>query len=243
MFETGVFVAAIVWAISALWLAVSLLRIIVPRWRRSGIRQTLISAVVCVLAFIAVILCNQFAYLDYGLASRAGLEGARAAKQAAKAAEKAAADAKAEQERQQAAKAKAEADAKQAALDAEQAEADAALRKQQAKKREAETKAKAAAKKAAALAKKCSDTTMAFVMSQEFVKRNLKAPSTAEFPWITDDQVAISTRPGCAFHVIAWVDAQNGFGAQIRSNYVVDLKLLDDEAGSWQMTDIRINGR
>ena len=240
MFETGVLVAAIVWAISALWLAISLLRIIVARWRRSGLRQTMISAVVCVLSFVAVIWCNQFAYLDYGLTSRAGLEEARAAKKAARAAAKAADDAKAEQERQEAAKAKAEADAKQAALDAKQAAADAAQRKKQAEEREAEDKAKAAARKAAALAKKCSDTTTAFVMSQEFVKRNLKAPSTAEFPWITDDQVAISTRPGCAFRVIGWVDAQNGFGAQIRSKYVVDLKLLDDDAGSWQMTDISI---
>jgi len=240
MFETGVLVAAIVWAISALWLAISLLRLIVPRWRRSGLRQTMISAMVCVLSFVAVIWCNQFAYLDYGLTSRAGLEEARAAKKAARAAEKAAADAKAEQERQQAAKAKAEADAKQAALDAKQAAADAAQRKKQAAEREAEGKAKAAARKAAALAKKCNDTTMAFVMSQTFVKRNLKAPSTAEFPWITDDQVAISTKPDCGFRVIGWVDAQNGFGAQIRSKYVVDLKYLGDEAGTWQLTDINI---
>jgi len=57
---------------------------------------------------------------------------------------------------------------------------------------------------------------------------------------ITDDQVAISTKPDCGFRVIGWVDAQNGFGAQIRSKYVVDLKYLDDEAGTWQLTDINI---
>lgn len=236
MFETGVLVAAIVWAISALWLAISLLRLIVPRWRRSGLRQTMISAVVCVLSFVAVIWCNQFAYLDYGLTSRAELEEARAAKKAARAAEKAAADAKAEEKRQAAAKIEAEEAAKQAILDAEQAALDAEQRK---KDTEAQA-AKKAAKKAAALAKKCNDTTMAFVMSQTFVKRNLKAPSTAEFPWVTDDQVAISTKPDCGFRVIGWVDAQNGFGAQIRSKYVVDLKYLGDEAGTWQLTDINI---
>jgi hypothetical protein len=236
MFETGVLVAAIVWAISALWLAVSLLRLIVPRWRRSGLRQTMISAVVCVLSFVGVIWCSQFVYLDYGLTSRAGLEEARAAKKAERVAEKAVTDAKAEEERQAAAKIEAEEAAKQAILDARQAALDAEQRKKDA---EAQA-AKKAAKKAAALAKKCNDTTMAFVMSQTFVKRNLKAPSTAEFPWITDDQVAISTKPDCGFRVIGWVDAQNGFGAQIRSKYVVDLKYLDDEAGTWQLTDINI---
>lgn len=236
MFETGVLVAAIVWAISALWLGVSLLRLIVPRWRRSGLRQTMISAVICVLSFVAVIWCSQFVYLDYGLTSRAGLEEARAAKKTERAAEKAVTDAKAEEERQAAAKVEAEEAAKQAILDAKQAALDAEQRKKDA---EAQA-AKKAAKKAAALAKKCNDTTMAFVMSQTFVKRNLKAPSTAEFPWITDDQVAISTKPDCGFRVIGWVDAQNGFGAQIRSKYVVDLKYLDDEAGTWQLTDITI---
>ena len=29
----------------------------------------------------------------------------------------------------------------------------------------------------------CKDTTMAFVMSQQFVKKRLKSPSTADFPY------------------------------------------------------------
>ncbi len=236
MFETGMLVAAILWALSGLWLIVSLLRVVVPRWRRSAVRQAVVALTVCVCAFIAVIWCNQFVYLDYGLTSREGLEQIRAERKAARQAEKAAADAKAELERQAAAKAKAEEVARQAVLDAKQAEIDAAERKKKAEEREAAK----AAKKAAARAKKCNDTTMAFVMSQEFVRRRLKAPSTAEFPYITNDQVAVSTKPDCAFRVIGWVDAQNGFGAQIRSRYVVDLRLLDDEAGTWQMIDVRI---
>ncbi len=236
MFETGLLVAAILWAISGLWLIVSLLRFVVPRWRRGAARHAVVALAVCAFSFIAVIWCNQFVYLDYGLDSRDGLEQARAERKAARQAEKAAAEAKAELGRQAAAKAKAEEEAKQAALDARQAEIEAEQRKKKAEER----KAAEAAKEAAARTKKCNDTTMAFVMSQEFVKRRLKAPSTAEFPWITDDQVAISTRPDCAFRVIAWVDAQNGFGAQIRSRYVVDLKLLDDAAGTWQVIDVRI---
>jgi hypothetical protein len=189
-----------------------------------------------VLSLAAVLACNQFVYLDYGLTSRAGLEAARAAEKAANAAKRAIADGKAQQAREATAKAKTEADARQAMLDEKQAALDA----KQAKEAEAAQAVTDAENKAVALAKRCKEKTLAFVMSQTFVKRQLKAPSSAEFPWITDDQVAISTRPGCVFHVSAWVDAQNGFGAQIRSRYVVDLKYLDDDAGSWQLIDIRI---
>jgi hypothetical protein len=232
VFETGILAGVIVWSLSALWLIVSILRLIRPRWRQSAIFHTKFAAGLFVLSFIAIIWCNQFAYLDYGLTSREGLEQARAERKAARHAEQAAANTKAEAERTAAAKLKAEEEARQAALDAEQ-------RKKDAEARAAEEAAKAAEEKAARLAKACSDTTMAFVMSQEFVKRSLKAPSTAEFPWITDDQVAVSPKPDCGFHVVAWVDAQNGFGAQIRSRYVVDLKYLDG-SGEWQLTAINI---
>ncbi len=100
MFETGVLVAAILWALSGLWLIVSLLRIMLPRWRRSGARQAVVALAACVFSFIAIIWCNQFVYLDYGLTSRDGLEQARAERKAARRAEKAVAEAKAEAERQ-----------------------------------------------------------------------------------------------------------------------------------------------
>lgn len=232
MFETGILVGAIVWSLSALWLIVSILRLIRPRWRKSAISHIKLAVGLFVLSFIAIIWCNQFAYLDYGLPSREGLEQARAERKATRQAAQEAANAKAETERAAAAKLKAEEDVKQAALDAEQRKKDAAARA-------AKEAAEAAEEKAAQLAKACSDTTMAFVMSQEFVKHSLKAPSTAEFPWITDDQVAVSAKPDCGFHVIAWVDAQNGFGAQIRSRYVVDLKYLDG-SGEWRLTAIDI---
>ncbi len=157
MFETGILVGAIVWSLSALWLIVSILRLIRPRWRKSAIFHTKLAVGLFVLSFIAIIWCNQFAYLDYGLTSREGLEQARAERKATKKAEQAAANAKVETERAETAKLKAEEDAKQAALDAEQRKKDAAART-------AKEAAEAAEEKAARLAKACSDTTMAFVM-------------------------------------------------------------------------------
>jgi hypothetical protein len=232
VFEIGILIGAIVWSLSGLWLIVSIVRLIRPRWRKSAIFQTKLAAGLFTLSFVAIIWCNQFAYLDYGLTSREGLEQARAERKAARQAEQAAADAKAKAERDAAAKLRAEEDAKQALIDAEK-------RKKDAEAKAAKEAEEDAAEKAAKLAEACGDTTMAFVMSQEFVKRSLKAPSTAEFPWFTDDQVAVTQRPDCGFRIVAWVDAQNGFGAQIRSRYVVELKYLDG-SGEWQLTDIDI---
>lgn len=69
-------------------------------------------------------------------------------------------------------------------------------------------------------------------MSQEFVKRRLKAPSTAEFPWFSDDQVRVQIKPGCKFVIVGYVDAQNGFGAQIRTRYISELE-YQQSARKW----------
>ncbi|TDH35721.1 hypothetical protein E2A64_10315 [Pseudohoeflea suaedae] len=84
----------------------------------------------------------------------------------------------------------------------------------------------------------CSDTT-AFVMSQKFVRRALKAPSTAEFPYMSDDGVMVSKQGNCRFTVHGYVDAQNGFGAQIRTRYMVDVSA--DAAGkSWSSSNLTL---
>lgn len=228
MFESAVAIFAILWFACCVWLVVSLLRLLVPRWRRSGARHAKLALAGVVLAFAGVIASNAFVYLDYGLTSREGLAEARAARRTQRAAEKAAADAETQRKQEQAAREKAEANAKQAATAAEE-------RRQQEAKRAAEAELERVAEQM----EKCSNTTMAFVMSQTFVKRALKAPSTAEFPWITDEMVSISQRPDCGFRVIAWVDAQNGFGAQIRTRYRTDLKYVD-ASEAWQLVDIEI---
>jgi type IV pilus biogenesis protein CpaD/CtpE len=70
----------------------------------------------------------------------------------------------------------------------------------------------------------CDNDSMAFVMSQNFVKRDLRAPSTAKFPMTTAPGVSVTKMPNCRFRVRSYVDAQNGFGAQIRTNYVAVLQ-------------------
>ncbi len=81
-------------------------------------------------------------------------------------------------------------------------------------------------------------TTAAFVMTQDVVARRLKAPRTAKFPYITDPEVVVRPGSDCSYSVVAYVDAQNGFGAMLRTRYVATIKAFPD--GRWQIQDLKI---
>jgi hypothetical protein len=74
--------------------------------------------------------------------------------------------------------------------------------------------------------------------AQTFVKRHLKAPATAEFPWGTDEYSIVSLGDG-RWKVSSYVDAQNGFGAMVRSRWDVTLRRKED--GSARLEDINIH--
>lgn len=75
---------------------------------------------------------------------------------------------------------------------------------------------------------------MAFVMSQNFVRERLQAPSTAQFPHTSN-----TTEIGpCEYRVAAYVDAQNAFGAMLRSDYTATMKYVGDRR--WTARDVRI---
>lgn len=78
------------------------------------------------------------------------------------------------------------------------------------------------------------DSSMAYVMSKEFVKRNLKSPATAEFP------VGIFAHyEGDSVYIVnSYVDAQNTFGALIRTEFYVKIK--DNGNDNWKLIDIKL---
>lgn len=78
-------------------------------------------------------------------------------------------------------------------------------------------------------------------MAQEFVKDNLKAPSTATFASCTDSETTIS-HSADHWTVMSYVDAQNGFGAQLRNDYLVEMQ-YHPESDKWTLTNISITGR
>ncbi len=58
----------------------------------------------------------------------------------------------------------------------------------------------------------------ACVLAERAVTDRLKAPSTAKFPWGCSDRVVIDA---WEVRVHGYVDAQNGFGAMLRSQWTV----------------------
>ena len=75
------------------------------------------------------------------------------------------------------------------------------------------------------------------VQAQEFVKRALKAPSTAEFPW---EPVRAGTDGTGLYQVESYVDSQNSFGAMVRSEWMVNMRLSGDR---WTLEKMRIGGK
>ena len=86
-----------------------------------------------------------------------------------------------------------------------------------------------------------SSSEMAYYYSiaQIIIEDCLKSPKSADFPMSSeisyqkkDNLVAIK----------GYVDAENSFGAEIRSNYVVQFYVIDLENFSYEVTYIEIDG-
>lgn len=76
----------------------------------------------------------------------------------------------------------------------------------------------------------------AFIASQNFVKQELKAPSTAKFP--TYDESMAVTNDGKRFKITSHVDAKNSFGATVRTRYIcIVTHLKGDE---WQLDTVQL---
>jgi hypothetical protein len=84
---------------------------------------------------------------------------------------------------------------------------------------------------------------MAFIQCRDHVKSRLKAPSTANFPLL---QFTVSMVSPLTYKVRSYVDAQNAFGAQIRSNYVCTIEKVKPEEDSadprsWRLVELSID--
>jgi len=74
------------------------------------------------------------------------------------------------------------------------------------------------------------NSASAYYMILEFVKDSLKAPSTAEFPNIRD---IVITKKEFTYSISGYVDAQNSFGAMIRTRYNGEIKQVDKD--KWEL--------
>lgn len=80
--------------------------------------------------------------------------------------------------------------------------------------------------------------SMVWVDAQEAVKNELKSPSTADFPWGYDDYV--TDNGDGTYSVSAYVDAENSFGAKVRSNFSCTVK-DEDGGGHGTVSDLVID--
>lgn len=84
---------------------------------------------------------------------------------------------------------------------------------------------------------KTKEEINAFVMAQSFVKKCLKAPSTADFPYYNKGDVQDG---GTKIWIVnSYVDSQNSFGAMMRTYYRA--KVMDLGNDKWKLLDLKFN--
>jgi hypothetical protein len=81
------------------------------------------------------------------------------------------------------------------------------------------------------------DESFAWVIAVRAVKERFKAPSTAKFPWSSHGQY-IKEIGDRTFVVKSYVDAENSFGAKIRSNFTVKVKRMYGD--TYSILDVQI---
>jgi len=75
----------------------------------------------------------------------------------------------------------------------------------------------------------------AYTMTKHFVSEKLKAPSTAKFA--SENKSKISALGNETWQVVSYVDAQNSFGAMIRTHFTTKVKYIGKE--NWRLEDYK----
>jgi len=83
------------------------------------------------------------------------------------------------------------------------------------------------------------DDLSIYSMAQTYVERYLKSPSTANFPTLSNVDIAVDKKKGL-YRVKSYVDAQNSFSARIRSSFMVLMEYNPTDE-SWSLIDIQIH--
>jgi hypothetical protein len=79
------------------------------------------------------------------------------------------------------------------------------------------------AREAAAKRSTYGDKVGAFTMAATFVEKRLKAPGTADYGWQAPSECVTDLGEG-RYLVKGWVDAQNSFGAKLRTHFTCTVK-------------------
>lgn len=83
------------------------------------------------------------------------------------------------------------------------------------------------------------NSTMAYIMMEDFVEDRLKSPKSAEFPGIFDGRQSHTKKIGPhTYRINSYVDAQNSFGATIRNRFVGEIEQTGEN--SWRLKSLDI---
>jgi len=80
----------------------------------------------------------------------------------------------------------------------------------------------------------------AYYISQQFVEDRLKSPASAEFPRFSNSGVSVSYTGNDTYKVSAYVDAQNSFGALIRTYYKCEAR-YNKSSDKWMLIDLKMD--
>lgn len=84
------------------------------------------------------------------------------------------------------------------------------------------------------------DSLLAYNLATECVKQQLKSPSTAEFAGLFEKKNHVTSLGGDVYKIRSYVDAQNSFGAVIRSQWSCTITLRNG-GRSYTCADVVIN--
>lgn len=77
----------------------------------------------------------------------------------------------------------------------------------------------------------------AVLACEDFVTDRLVAPATAGFPGTWDEEHVQVHVQGRRYTVSSHVDAENGFGAQVRTPFICEVRLSQD-GSTWRLRDL-----
>ncbi|HHL2713000.1 TPA: DNA translocase FtsK [Yersinia enterocolitica] len=83
----------------------------------------------------------------------------------------------------------------------------------------------------------CSDSISAYVYSKDLIAKSLKSPSTAKFSSYSDTNVR--SYGECNFAIDGYVDAQNSFGAVIRTRFNASIR-FDEKSQTYYLDKLKM---
>lgn len=81
------------------------------------------------------------------------------------------------------------------------------------------------------------NSVMADIMMRDYVKKELKSPSTAKFASATEKAARVIIKmDNYVYYVKSFVDSENSFGATIRTHYHGEIKQISDD--KWKLISL-----